>query len=686
MSGSGTRPKRFLSTTPRRSDRLRDSPSIDYTPQGHRVRNSPVSQSRSRSKSRVIKDSHGTLGIIDENEAKNVNRRLELNQRGRLDYHSDNEDEDQASVGSLSLPHLEKVNTLDVIGTFGMIDNTNIFTKVQDKAARLISDSVSSLKSYTLPNKSEIIRWLKSKTFWFASFMVLLAVTILYLLSVYAISSSESDSTVLPKFVNNWLSSSREAFLSVPDYFQSKDEVSNTQVDYDTLVTKILKSQRFSVLVEDASLQHRASLEAKLQQSLQIEMDAMYQRTEELDARLQHTIRSEIESVKSSVSFNEEKIKQEAVKSTEHSSALNNLLAHLDLLEKKLETISQGQTIGEAGSQNDVEIRLLTDELKSLQKRLSALEMRIPDVQTQVKSCCDNKPDIKQELEDKLNEILANDSSSFIQTASLLFTTKSDLLHQHESIERELTDLRENMMGQVKAETDSMNAKLELLAGRARAVHEMKNNDEIKIADQTVAQQRVNESEYVERIVKQALAKYDADKTGLFDFALESAGGSIVSTRCTENYEGSSAVLSVMGVPIWWETNNPRSILQPGMAPGQCWAFRGSTGAVVVKLSSTVVVKAVSIEHISLKSTPDGQISSAPKSMTLAGVIGENQVPLANFTYEKSGDPVQTFSFQSDIKLNTVELSILSNHGHPDYTCLYRFRVHGDPAEEEKIH
>ena len=33
------------------------------------------------------------------------------------------------------------------------------------------------------------------------------------------------------------------------------------------------------------------------------------------------------------------------------------------------------------------------------------------------------------------------------------------------------------------------------------------------------------------KIVKAALDKYDADKTGLFDFALESAGGSIVSTR-----------------------------------------------------------------------------------------------------------------------------------------------------------
>jgi len=35
----------------------------------------------------------------------------------------------------------------------------------------------------------------------------------------------------------------------------------------------------------------------------------------------------------------------------------------------------------------------------------------------------------------------------------------------------------------------------------------------------------------VDQVVKKALAKYDADKTGLFDFALESAGGSIVSTR-----------------------------------------------------------------------------------------------------------------------------------------------------------
>ena len=41
----------------------------------------------------------------------------------------------------------------------------------------------------------------------------------------------------------------------------------------------------------------------------------------------------------------------------------------------------------------------------------------------------------------------------------------------------------------------------------------------------------------VVNIVHEALTVYDADRTGLFDFALESAGGTIASTRCTETYD-----------------------------------------------------------------------------------------------------------------------------------------------------
>ena len=64
----------------------------------------------------------------------------------------------------------------------------------------------------------------------------------------------------------------------------------------------------------------------------------------------------------------------------------------------------------------------------------------------------------------------------------------------------------------------------------------------------------------VKRIVREALTKYDADKTGLFDFALETAGGSVMTTKCTEPYQMTSAVMSVWGIPFWWDTNTPRFV------------------------------------------------------------------------------------------------------------------------------
>lgn len=80
------------------------------------------------------------------------------------------------------------------------------------------------------------------------------------------------------------------------------------------------------------------------------------------------------------------------------------------------------------------------------------------------------------------------------------------------------------------------------------------------------------------RIVREALRVYDADKTGLVDYALESAGGEIVSTRCTETYHSKSAQISVFGIPLWYATNTPRTAITPSVQPGQCWAFQGFPG------------------------------------------------------------------------------------------------------------
>lgn len=108
-----------------------------------------------------------------------------------------------------------------------------------------------------------------------------------------------------------------------------------------------------------------------------------------------------------------------------------------------------------------------------------------------------------------------------------------------------------------------------------------KKNDEIirqiEINSRIAAGSGMSEID-VEKIVQKALAIYDADKTGLADFALESAGGQVLSTRCTESYQPKTAQLSIFGIPLWYRSNTPRTAITPAVQPGDCWSFQGFPG------------------------------------------------------------------------------------------------------------
>ncbi|KAG9340433.1 hypothetical protein JZ751_021546 [Albula glossodonta] len=158
--------------------------------------------------------------------------------------------------------------------------------------------------------------------------------------------------------------------------------------------------------------------------------------------------------------------------------------------------------------------------------------------------------------------------------------------------------------------------------------------------------------EQVQLIVQNALRLYSQDRTGRVDYALESGGGSILSTRCSETYETKTALMSLFGVPLWYFSQSPRVVIQPDVYPGNCWAFKGSQGYLVIRLSLSVVPTAFCLEHIPKALSPTGNISSAPRHFTV---------------YEKNDKAYQI-----------IEVRVLSNWGHPEYTCLYRFRVHGE--------
>ncbi|OXB60843.1 hypothetical protein ASZ78_014395 [Callipepla squamata] len=189
--------------------------------------------------------------------------------------------------------------------------------------------------------------------------------------------------------------------------------------------------------------------------------------------------------------------------------------------------------------------------------------------------------------------------------------------------------------------------------------------------------------EQVHLIVDQALKRYSEDRVGMVDYALESAGASVINTRCSETYETKTALLSLFGIPLWYHSQSPRVILQPDVNPGNCWAFRGSQGFAVIRLSSLIRPTAVTLEHVPKALSPQGTIPSAPKDFTVYGLKEEREeegLLLGRFTYNQDGDPIQTFYFKGDDvgAFQLVELRVLSNWGHPEYTCIYRFRVHGE--------
>ncbi|KAG5306933.1 SUN2 protein, partial [Acromyrmex insinuator] len=196
--------------------------------------------------------------------------------------------------------------------------------------------------------------------------------------------------------------------------------------------------------------------------------------------------------------------------------------------------------------------------------------------------------------------------------------------------------------------------------------------------------------ETVRNMVKNELQTYDADKTGRTDYALESSGGAILSIRDTEPYSTGAPVLNLFGIPLCQQQNTPRAMIQTGVLPGECWAFKGSSGSVVIRLLGHVHVSGVSLEHISSLISPTGETATAPKDFSVWGLSDlDDKKPFSfgSFMYDNTGSPLQYFEVQNRVKkaYDIIEVKVHSNSGNPEYTCIYRIRVHGTLSETYQV-
>ena len=414
-------------------------------------------------------------------------------------------------------------------------------------------------------------------------------------------------------------------------------------LDYDVLIENIVSSERFRLMVERVSSDKLTSLESDLQQKFRTEINSVSSADTAQKLDMDRIFQEELAQtrldlsvmVENSISGIKQQFDLTGLENQQEAKARDSLLeSQINLLKLKLEEITK--KLENSRQKPDEQI---SAELGLLKDKLNALEKNREVTGAEVRKCCGENSKIDLVTSNKVEELMKQ-----------LKVTLEDKMISKTDFEARITETEakadESLFFYKKKIVEETKQEIENLM--SSKVYDLKTSLVAEAEVVTVSSTNVTESSSrsgldVKKIVREALTKYDADKTGLFDFALETAGGSILSTKCTEPYQVTTGVMSVWGIPFWWETNSPRTILQPGTSPGQCWAFRGSQGSVLVQLSSAIHITAVSIEHISSLLSPDGNIYSAPSHMSLSGVTEDREdfSPLLNFTYSASGDTVQ---------------------------------------------
>ncbi|XP_019467346.2 SUN domain-containing protein 3-like, partial [Meleagris gallopavo] len=123
---------------------------------------------------------------------------------------------------------------------------------------------------------------------------------------------------------------------------------------------------------------------------------------------------------------------------------------------------------------------------------------------------------------------------------------------------------------------------------------------------------------------------------------------------------------------------------QPDISPGNCWAFSGSRGHVVIRLPEEIQLAALTIWHISEAFSPSGEVSSALREFAVSGVDeASGETLLGLFVYNVDGEIAQTFHLQiwreePRKAFGRVKLEVWSNWGSAEHTRVYRVEIHSN--------
>ncbi|CRL00906.1 CLUMA_CG014156, isoform A [Clunio marinus] len=176
------------------------------------------------------------------------------------------------------------------------------------------------------------------------------------------------------------------------------------------------------------------------------------------------------------------------------------------------------------------------------------------------------------------------------------------------------------------------------------------------------------------------LTNFEHDKTGRPDLALWNSGGRIAGLGMdTETFYSCSWFWKLAGCPN--KINGPEKTIQESMKPGECFRFKGKVGKLFIRLINKAIVDGITVEHITKKISPTGDITCAPRKFLVAGLNRQDEIPFmfGNFTFNANKTSIEMFfvNQRSSIPHKYVMFHFLDNNGDSEETCVYRLRIHG---------
>ncbi|NXK53903.1 SUN3 protein, partial [Chauna torquata] len=192
----------------------------------------------------------------------------------------------------------------------------------------------------------------------------------------------------------------------------------------------------------------------------------------------------------------------------------------------------------------------------------------------------------------------------------------------------------------------------------------------------------------VQEIMYQVLEKLEEDQAQMPDYALKSSGSAVIHSKTSPSFWNTKRKIVFLLLPVLNYVRSPEVILKPDSVLGDCWYFPGSQGEIFIKPYTAIVPRAFTIDHgIPGRTYHRDSIASAPKDLAVYGLKEEDEEQgmfLGEFTFMAAQNPSQTFQVKNEHSgfVNYIRLQVLSNWGHPEYTCMYRIRLHGEPVPD----